>query len=330
MSKFFLVLLAAFIAMGAAARAQQAAPLRLAQTIALSGVEGRIDHLGVDVKGMRLFVAALGNHTLEVVDLRAGKRVHRIAGFEEPQGVFYVPEVDKIFVADGGDGSCRIYDGNTFGLIATVKFSGDADNVRFDRPAKRLYVGHGDGALGVIEPSSAKRLADVKLEGHPESFQLERAGPRIFLNVPTAGHVAVVDRNALRVIAQWPVEGARANFPMALDEAHGRLFITCRKPPELLVCDIASGKVVTRRPVVGDADDMFYDAARKRIYISGGEGFLSVVEQLDADHYRLAASLPTAAGARTSLFVPDLGRLYLAVPHRGAQGAEVRVYEVQP
>src|SRR3989442_4887446 len=292
MSKFFLVLLAAFIVMGAAARAQQAAPVRLAQTIALYGVHGRLGRLGVDVKGMRLFVAALGNHTLEVVDLRAGKRVHRIAGFEEPQGVFYVPEVDKIFVADGRDGSCRIHDGNSFGLIATVKLSGDADNVRFDRPAKRLYVGYGDGALGVIEPSSAKRLADVKLEGHPESFQLERAGPRIFVNVPTAGHVAVVDRNALRVIAQWSVEGARANFPMALDEPHGRLFITCRKPAELLVYDIASGKVVTGRPVVGDADDMFYDAARKPIYISGGECFLSVVEQLAADHYRLAAVLP--------------------------------------
>src|SRR3989454_3121332 len=212
MRKFFLVLLAAFIVMGAAARAQQAAPLRLAQTIALSGVEGRIDHLGVDVKGMRLFVAALGNHTLEVVDLRVGKRVHRIAGFEEPQGVFYVPEVNKIFVADGGDGSCRVYDGKTFGLIATVKFSGDADNVRFDRPAKRLYVGYGDGALGVIELSSANRLADVKLEGHPESFQLERAGPRIFVNVPTAGHVAGVDRNQLPVLARGALEGAPANF----------------------------------------------------------------------------------------------------------------------
>src|SRR2546428_196571 len=175
MSKFFLVLLAAFIVMGAAARAQQAAPLRLAQTIALSGVEGRIDHLGVDVKGMRLFVAALGNHTLEAVDLRAGKRVHSIAGFEEPQGVFYVPEVDKIFVADGGDGSCRIYDGKTFGLIATVKFSGDADNVRFDRPAKRLYVGYGDGALGVIQPSATPTICFMMRRESGFTFRAARA-----------------------------------------------------------------------------------------------------------------------------------------------------------
>ncbi len=322
------ILLPGFFALAVAANAQQAAPLRLVQTIPIPDIEGRIDHFGVDAKGQRLFVSALGNNTLEVLDLRAGRRIHSISGLREPQGVFYVPEFNKIFVANGGDGALKIFNSESFRLIETVDFSDDADNVRYDRAAKRIYVGYGSGALGIVDAANGKRLGDVKLEAHPESFQLEASGPRIFVNVPNAGHVAVIDRNRRAVVAKWPL-AAKANFPMALDEAHRRLFLTCRRPPQVFVFDTTLGRVVAVLSTVGDADDMFYDASHGRIYVSGGEGYLSVIAQRDSDHYEIIGKIPTAVGARTSFFVPELGHLYLAVPQRANQGAEIRVYEVQ-
>ncbi len=330
MKRSLATLLSTLVALVVAVHAQPPAPLRLVQTIPLPGVEGRIDHFAVDTKGQRLFVSALGNNTLEVLDLRAGKRLQTIRGLHEPQGVTYVSEFNKVFVANGKDGSLRIYDGDSFRPITTLDFTDDADNVRYDRATKRIYVGYGDGALGIVDAATGKRLGDIKLDAHPESFQLEASGPRIFVNIPKAGHIAVVDRERRAVVAKWPVTTARANFPLALDGADQRLFVTCRRPAEVIVFDITSGQVVTTLPVVSDADDMFYDARSRRIYISGGEGFISVIEQLDPDHYRAIAKIRTAPGARTSFFLPELRRLYLAVPHRGGQAAEIRIYEAQP
>ncbi len=308
----------------------QSSALRLVQTIPLPGVEGRIDHFGVDAKGRRLFVSALGNHTLEVLDLSAGQRVKSIGGLKEPQGVVYVPEVRRIFVADGDDGTCRIFDGTSFRLKDTIHFSSDADNVRYDAPADRVYVGYGEGALGILDAATGKRLGDIPLRGHPESFQLEKSGRRIFVNVPTADHsIAVVDREKRAVIATWFLE-ARSNFPMALDEADNRLMVVARAPARLIVLDITSGEAVDSVPTVGDADDLYYDAARRRLYISGGEGFIDTVQQDDPDHYQSLGRIETAPGARTSYFLPELKRLYVAVPHREQQAAEIRVYETQP
>ncbi len=329
MKRLLAILLSTLVALVVAAPAQQNAPLRLVQTIPLPGVEGRIDHFGLDAKNWRLFVSALGNNTVEVFDLRVGDRIHTIRGLREPQGVSYAPEFNKIFIANGGDGSLRVYEGSSFAPVTTLDFTDDADNVRYDRATKRIYVGYGDGALGIVDAATGKRLGDIRLDAHPESFQLEAAGSRIFVNVPKAGHIAVVDRERRVVVAKWPVTTARANFPMALDEAHQRLFVTCRRPAELLVFDMASGKQIASLAVVGDADDMFYDLSHQRIYISGGEGFISVVEQRDADHYQVIAKIPTASGARTSFLIPDV-RLYLAVPHRTNQAAEIRFYYVQP
>ena len=318
---------AAFLFVLAAARGQD--PLRLAGAIPLPAVQGRIDHLSADVKGQRLFVAALGNNTLEVLDLAAAKRLRSIPGFQEPQGVLYIPELDHVYIANGGDGSLRILDGKTLQTLKSADFSDDADNVRYDAAAKQLWVGYGKGALGALDVTTNTRAGDVKLDAHPESLQLEKSGPRIYVNVPNAGHVAVVNRQKKTVEAKWRVTAAAANYPMALDESNHRLFLGCRKPPRILVFDTGSGKMVAEMPIAGDTDDLFYDAKRKRIYVSGGEGFLSVIGQRDADHYEPLAKIPTAAGARTSLWVADLDRLYLAVPLRPNQRCEIRVYQPQ-
>ena len=318
------------------APAQEEKSLRLEQTIALPAVEGRIDHLAVDVKSQRLFLAALGNNTLEVIDLKAGKVIHSVKGLREPQGVAFIPEANVVYVANGGDGNCEAFDADSLAPLRNAKFSGDSDNLRYDPRAKLLYVGYGGGAIGIFggaigifEAQTGKIVGDIKLPAHPEAFSLEQTGARIFVNLPRVKQVAVIDREKRAVVAKWPVTQAAANYPMALDESNHRLFIGCRHPARILVLDTGSGKTVTEFECAGDTDDVFYDAKNKRIYVSGGEGFISVFAQLDADKYRPIAKIPTAPGARTSLFVPALGRLYLAVPHRGKQASEVQVFEIQ-
>jgi DNA-binding beta-propeller fold protein YncE len=314
---------------GAHAPAQEKAPLRLMQTIALPNVEGRIDHLAVDLQRQQLFLAALGNDTLEVIDLKAGKAIGSVKGLREPQGVAFIPEAKAVYVANGGDGECAAFAADSLAPLRHVKFSGDADNLRYDAVTKLLYVGYGDGAIGVFEALTGKVIGDIKLPAHPEAFGLEQSGPRIFVNIPKAKQVAVIDRQKRAVIAHWPVTQAAANYPMALDETHHRLFIGCRQPARLLALDTDTGELVAQVECAGDTDDVFYDAKNKRIYVSGGEGFISVFAQVDVDNYQPVAKISTAAGARTSLLVPALGRLYLAVPHRGDPPAEVRVYETQ-
>jgi len=311
--------------------ALSAQPLRLESTIPLPNVGGRIDHFSVDIAGKRVFVAALGNNTVEVVDVAAGKVVHTIRGLQEPQGLFYWPEGKRLYAANAANGHVLVYDGQSFAQVHDYDFNGgDADNVRFDPAAKELFVGYGTGALGVVNVELKSRVGDVMLDAHPESFQLEKQGPHIFVNVPEAGHVAVIDRRTRSITAKWPVTGAKSNFPMALDEANHRLFLGCRKPAKLLVLDTASGKQVASVDIVGDTDDLYYDAALKRIYVSGGSGSVTVLQQKDADHYETMATIPTGSGARTSLFVPDFKRLFVARPHRGSQSCALLVFAVSP
>ena len=301
--------------------------MKLVQSIALDGVEGRIDHLGVDVQGKRLYIAALGNNSMEVIDLDAGKRIKSVGGLKKPTGVRVLPESRKVVVASGEDGKVRIFSPD-LKLLGTINDLDDADNVRLSPDGKLAYVGYGEGAIAVIDPQQFKVIDSIKLDAHPEAFQLETNGLRLFVNVPDAKQVAVIDREKRAVVAKWPIHDAQANFPMALDEANHRLFIGCRKPAKVLVLDTEAGKSVSSMDCSGDTDDLFYDGSTKRLYVTGGDGSMNTFEQTDADHYRLLETLQSAPGARTSLFVPEMGMLYVAIPHRGEQRAEIRVYQV--
>jgi DNA-binding beta-propeller fold protein YncE len=324
-----LILAAATIALVSFQAASGQTPFTLVGTIDLPGVEGRIDHLAVDTAAQRLYVAALGNNTVEVLDLKSSSHVKSLPGFREPQGIAVVPDAKLVAVANGQGEGVQFIDASDHHLTMAVRLGDDSDNVRYDLAAKRLFVGFGGGALAAVSPADGKMLGEAKLSGHPESFQLERSGSRIFVNVPTADQIAVVDRAAMKVIATWPIVGATSNFPMALDEANHRVFVGCRQPAKVLVYDTTTGKESASFDIVGDTDDLFYDAARKRLYISGGEGYLDVFQEQDATRFARLAHVATAAGARTSLFVPEQARLYLAVPHRGSQKAEIRIYEAR-
>lgn len=301
--------------------------LRQIGTIPLVGVEGRIDHFGRDATRHQLFVAALGNNSIEVIDLDKAKVVKHLTGLKTPQGIGVSADGRWVGVANDADGSFRIFDGASLKEVNSIDLKDDADNVRFDAPTKLFWVGYGGGGLAAVDPESGKIVHDIKLDAHPESFQLETKGKRIFVNVTGAHHIAVIDRDKGVVTAKWPVKEAEANFPMALDEAGRRVFVGCRKPAKLLVLDADSGKTIAMVDIVGDTDDLFYDAANRRVYISGGQGRVTVVEQSNPDNYGIAGQIATAPGARTSYFVPDSGMLYIAVPHRGSQAAELRVFK---
>ena len=315
----------AWIATGLAMMAAAAPPLRLEHKLEMPDVDGRIDHLSIDLKTGRLFMAALGNDTIEVLDTSASRRIQTIRGVPEPQGVLFVPSANRLFVASGRDGGVRVFDGTTLKALLTVPFGDDADNLRLDPASGRIWVGYGAGALAAMGTDGVK-AADIPVGGHPESFQLEKNGSRIFVNVPNAAKIAVVDRTRRAVIANWTTGDATANYPMTLDEGHQRLFVVCRHPARLLVLDTTTGAIVTTRPTVGDADDVFYDAAARRIYVSGGEGAIATYRQTSADAYEELPRTATVKGARTSFFSPDLRRLFLAVRRQEGTSAAIWIY----
>jgi DNA-binding beta-propeller fold protein YncE len=331
------LLLATLLVLSSPAAGQESPALSLETHIPLPNVKGRIDHFSVDVKGQRLFVAAVDNHTLEVVDLKSGQRVHTITDLAEPQGVFYDPSTNRLFVACALDGVTKILDGTTFQIVATVKFPDDADNIRYDARGKGVIVGYagakqlrkreeGTGGLGFLD-SNGKKTGDIVIDAHPESFQLEQAGVRLFANVPEKQEIEVIDVIKRAVLARWPVTSARENFPMALDEAHHRLFVGCRTPPRLLVLDTETGKEVASGEIAGPTDDLFYDSRRSRIYVLTSQGFLEVFQQKGPDHYDRIARYPTPPGTQTGLFVAEWGKLFAAVRKQGDQTAEIRVYQ---
>lgn len=314
---------------GLATNAEGAVPLHLAQRIALPNVQGRIDHFAIDQARQRLFVCALGNNTLEVIDLRKGERIKSIPNLGNPQGVAYIPEIGRLVVTNDNGGDCNIYDGKSFSLVSSVGLGDDADNISYSDSNKKVYVGYGNGGLAVIDPYTGKKLGSVGLAGHPEAFVLEKHGPRIFVNVPTARRVAVIDRALAKVVAQWKVPSASENFPMAFDEANHRLFIGCRSPAELMVLNSDSGAVAAILRIPGDVDDLFYDQSQHRLLAVCGAGSITVINQANPDSYKVSAIVPTVSGARTGLFVPAMRSLFVAVPRHGEADAEIWRYSVE-
>jgi hypothetical protein len=341
----------------------EAEPLLQIGSIPLKGVEGRLDHLTFDARSQRLFIAALENHSVEVVDLAKRRQVHQITGISEPQGLLCIPEKNRLLVCSRGDGTCRSFDATTFREGPWTDLGRNADNIRFDPDAQLIYVGSGgepgSGLLSAIDlvsllpvaqggqptpphspadflldrPRQADPRMEIQLPAHPESFQLDPPNHRLLFNVPDEHEIVVLQggSNGLTKVASWPVTVGEKNFPMALDPASARLFIACRKPPRLAVYNSRAGNLLSQTSCVGDADDMFYDAKLKRVYVIGGEGFVDVFQVSDtAQELPRLAHLPTAPRARTGLFMPDLQMLAVAAPHTANHPAVVLLFQAKP
>jgi DNA-binding beta-propeller fold protein YncE len=313
--------------LGALPALAQPAPLALEARIPLGAVRGRIDHLAIDAERQLLFVAELGNDSVGIVDLTAGTVARRLSGLREPQGVAWHAPTGTLYVANAGDGSVRLFAGPAFEPIGQIALGDDADNIRLDARRDRIVVGYGRGALAVIDPARRRKIGEAPLQGHPEGFQFDEQGGRIFANVPDARQIAVVDVEAGRQTGSLDLGGTRSNFAMTLDAEAHRVVAIARSPARLLVFATADGKPMAARETCGDADDVFVDAPRRRLYVICGEGAIDVFDRTD-DAYAHRARIRTVAGARTGLFVPTTDRLYVAV--RAGSGEPVALWVFRP
>ncbi|SRR5712692_3962677 len=322
---FILAIVVCFLSL---AHGQESASLVLSQTISLPSVQGGFNHMSVDAEHQRLFAAAPTNKTLEVVDLRSGKPWRSLEG-EKPAAARYAPEFNQLYVPRGQ--SLYIYDGKTFDLIASIDLESNLDELQYNARAKQLYVGcmtADKTGIAVIAIPEGKLLGKIGLPAKPQGIAVEQEGTRVYANIPSLKQIAVMDREKRTLLSAWPLEDVQGNTPIGLDEAHHRLFVGARHPAQLVVLDTSTGKPVANIETNSDADDIFYDSTHKRIYVSCGEGFIDVIEQRDANHYKLHARIPTIAGARTSAFSAQLNGFYLGVPQRGDQPAELRIFKV--
>jgi DNA-binding beta-propeller fold protein YncE len=320
-----------------AASAESEVPLKLVQSIPLPDIDGRIDHFSIDVKGRRAFLAALAKNTVEAVDLKAGRVIRTLPGFAKPQGVCFVPELSKLFVATGMDGALKTLDGTTLQVLHTAHVSLGADAIGYDPRSKYLYVGSGGGDanketgdLTVFNAVTGAQVAAIVTDAHAGASVVDKRGRHLYVLVPEKAQVIVFDRKTHATVAKWTIPGVQKNVALDLDAKNHRLFLGVRNPASVVVLDSNSGAVVASIPTVATLDGLFYDPATRRIYTTGGEGFVDVTQQIDADHYERIARIPTGPNARTSAFVPEWRRLYVAVPRDKDRGAELRAFEVVP
>jgi len=308
--------------------------LQVTKIISLPGIKGRIDHLDINLKKQIVYVAALESNAVEVVDINNGKVLHSITGLDEPQGIAYLPQNQEIFVANGGNGNCYFFNANTFQKVATVKLKSDADDVRYDSAGKKIYVGYGRGGIAIIDAASHKQTGDVKLPCHPEGFQIDPKTNLLYLNLPSANLISVVDLKQLKLIRNISENYRSGNFPMALDSSGKRLFIGYRHPGKLVVMNAKSGHRISVSELTNDSDDLFYDEETKRIYVSCGggyanSGYINIFQSEGGEKCKQIANIPTRNGARTSLLVPQLNLFLLAEPSVYSYDSELVVYKTQ-
>jgi DNA-binding beta-propeller fold protein YncE len=316
------------VGFGQAQQSQAPTQLELERTIALPNVSGRIDHLAVDIPHQRVFVAELGNGSIDAVDLSSGE-TRRIGGLREPQGLAYLPDRNELVVASAGDGTVRFFDAGSLAPVGSVSLGDDADNVRVDPRTGQIVVGYGSGALAIIDPAGRAVVQTIALGAHPEGFQIDDEGRKAFVNVPEAHKIVVADLDSGRVLANWHAAHL-SNFPMALSGASGIVAVVYRIPARLVALEVASGTAKVDLPTCDDADDLYFDDKRRRIYVSCGSGAIDAFKQTDG-RYVASAHIETRPGARTSLFVPALDRLFIAARSESSgQDAALLVYSPTP
>lgn len=340
-----------FVAWAASSPAPENPPLRLVTTIPLPHVSGRFDHSTIDLERQRLFVAARDANTIEVIDLRADRHVQSVPLLTHPQGAYYVPVERKLFVSTREGTTCKILSGDSLKIVDFIELSIGANVIAYEPGVKYLYIGHGGrqiggaptdktdpGQIAVVDAVSGKLVGNIETdpELRPGAIVIEQIGSRLFTTNARGSQIIVVDRKARTVVGKWSLPGAERSGTLALDEARHRLFVGRTNPTQVLVLDSASGKTITSFPTVDGIDRLWYDAASRRLYATGSaksgdhQGSIEAYRQADADHYEQIAKVQTGQDGGTSLLVRETGRLYVAVPRSGQNGAEIRVYATRP
>ncbi|HEV2522661.1 MAG TPA: hypothetical protein VGT24_09810 [Candidatus Acidoferrales bacterium] len=331
--------------------AQSDPPLRLIQTTLLPGYVGDFEHFAVDIKGNRLFLIAEDHETVEVLDLRSGKRIHTITGFGQPHAIEYLPGPNSLIVTEGDEesGAVDLASASSYAILKKIKLPPNVDGGVYNPVTKYYYVesaGQGQDAkthpLSIVDTQDFKLIGDLTLPGSKsEAMAIDHTGTKMYVNLRDPDEIGVVDLQTRQLVAHWPLPETKSQNALVLDEVDHRLFSATHTPPKLVVFDVDTGKVVASLPCADNSDDMGYDPIRKRIYITG-DGNASVFEQQDADHYVHVAEVPTGYRARTSIFVPEVNRLYLAVASKGKRAGgklvapepgsnvEVRIYQARP
>jgi len=297
------------------------------ETTVLPGVKGRIDHLAVNLENQLVYLAALGNNSLEIIDIRSTKLLHSVNGLSEPQGVIYVPETNEVMVANGGNGSCLFFNTHTLKITAKVDLGSDADDVRYDPNSKRIYVGYGEGGIAVIDAIEHKKVLEGKLPAHPEGFQLDTRLSRLFVNVPGADKIVVLSLADMKLMAEWKTE-FKSNFPMAIDEKDHILFIGYRRPGKLVAINEMDGKTISVIGLINDVDDLYFDTRTSKVYGTGGGGAINVFS-FNNQKLEQVANIPTREGARTSLLIPELNLFVLAERSNGSQVAQAAFFSLK-
>jgi DNA-binding beta-propeller fold protein YncE len=311
------------------ASANATAVLHLGGRTELPTYSGDFDHFAADLKGNRLFLAGEDQGTLEVFDLRSGAHLKTVKGFEQPHGILYLPDVNRLIVTDSGTGMTKLVDATSYRVIGSIPLTVGADSMQYDPSRRHLYVVTGGKnadpkmsrtIVAELDPRSGRHIGDMSFDtDFTESIAAEQKGHRLFINLTGKSMLAVIDKESRRVIDTWPVKGAQMNAAMAFDETHQRLFVGTRKPFKLLVLDARNGATLASFDAPERTNQVIFDKANQRIYMAGDD-YLGVIEQKDANHYEELAHVPTAKGAKTAILVPELNRLYVAVSPGDSKG----------
>jgi len=306
--------------------------------VLVPGVERKWDHFAADIPSNRLFVSSEEEPVIEIFDLRTGKHLQTLTDFKETHNVLPIPALKKLLVVDGGASEIKVLDYISYKVTGRIALTIDADPIVYDTDKKLLYVVNGGRAaktpyclISVVDVVREKKLADLTLDTNRlESMALDKSGHRLFVNMTGANEIGVIDRGKRALVQKWPLSDSKENVPMQYDEINHRLFVVTRKPSTFIVLNTDTGKVVATLNVPDFVDDLAFDSNLHRLYAiaGGGEGAVSVIAQRDPDVYEVIATVPTKPGAKTGTFVPELNRLYVGVPTREKQEAQILILEL--
>ena len=301
------------------------------------GYTGDFDHFGIDLKRNRLFLAAEDHGTVELFNLKTGVHKRTLTGFQTPHAFIYLPEHNRLIITDSGKGMTKILDATTLKIVGKIALEPGADSAEYDASTGHLYIVTGGKDVGMkncflneVDPLTGHVYAKLKFDSdHTEAVKAEQHGNRLFVNVADHNEVAVVDKKTLKVIANWPITGAQTNLTMALDEADHRLFVGTRNPSKLFVLNTDTGATVAMLDAPATSDGLFYDSARKRVYVPGGDGYLGVFQQVTPNLYAARPWIRSAHGAKSGLVVAELNRMYLAAsPGEHGKGGEITWFKL--